>query len=296
MAMVEGKKSNIKVWLAYLFLAVFITGLIYPLLAMVSVSLRPGNLLNGPLIPETISFEHWRLVFGIAQTEQEQAVFDKFPVLLWTWNSVKIALATSTITLLFASMAAYAFARIKFFGSKWLLMALLIIGLFPAFSGMVAIRIMVEKLGYYVPALGFDTHGALILLYVGSVLGEVWLIKGYIESLDPALEEAATMDGANRWQILRYIIIPLSVPILVVNFVLSFAGAFGEFILASLMLTTESKYTLALGMQSFLYQPYGQMWGDFAATAIFAALPITTVFLIGQKWLISGLTSGSVKG
>ncbi|TAA47049.1 maltose ABC transporter permease MalG [Corallincola spongiicola] len=295
MAIVEAKNTRYRVWLTYLFLALFIAGMMYPLLAMISISFRTGNLLNGSLIPDNPSLEHWRLVFGIG-SEEEQKWFKNFPVLLWTWNSIKIAFITSAISIVFSSMAAYAFARMKFIGSKWLLTSLLIIGLFPALTGMVAIRIMLEKIGYFIPALGFDTHGGLMLLYLSAVLGEIWLIKGYIQSLDPALEEAATMDGASRWQTLRYIVLPLCLPILVVTFILSFIAAFGEYAFANMMLSDPDKFTLALGMQSFLNQTYAPLWGDFAATAIFAALPITLVFLIGQKWLIGGLTSGSVKG
>ncbi len=294
MAVVDAKRSYLRVLLSHLFLLLMLAVVFYPLINILSMSFRPGNFLVGPLIPDNPSLEHWRLVFGIVTEENADAVA-AFPILTWTWNSFKVAFISSSITLLISASAAYAFARMRFAGSKWLLTALMIAGMFPAIAGVAAIRVMLEKVGAVVPALGFESHGGLILLYLGGVLGEIWLLKGYFETLDPALEEAATMDGANRWQVLRYIVLPLSLPMMAVVFILSFTGSFGEVAMASLLLNDPDKMTLALGMNQFRVQ-FSPLWGDFAASAIFAALPITALFLLGQRWLITGLTAGGVKG
>ncbi len=124
----------------------------------------------------------------------------------------------------------------------------------------------------------------------------VWTIKGYFESIDSSLEEAAALDGATPWQAFRLVLLPLSVPILAVVFILSFIMVIGEVPVASLLLSDVDSYTLAVGMQQYLY-PQNYLWGgDFAAAAVLSAVPITAVFLLAQRWLVGGLTAGGVKG
>ncbi len=124
----------------------------------------------------------------------------------------------------------------------------------------------------------------------------VWTIKGYFETIDSSLEEAAALDGATPWQAFRLVLLPLSVPILAVVFILSFIAAITEVPVASLLLRDVNSFTLlAVGMQQYL-NPQNYLWGDFAAAAVMSALPITIVFLLAQRWLVNGLTAGGVKG
>jgi len=162
------------------------------------------------------------------------------------------------------------------------LQGMLIFQMFPAVLALVAIYALFNKIGDYIPWLGLNTHGGLILAYMGGIALHVWTIKGYFETIDSSLEEAAAIDGATPWQAFRLILLPLSVPILAVVFIL-------------VLLQDVNNLTLAVGAQQYLY-PQNYLWGDFAAAAVLSGLPITVVFLMAQRWLVGGLTAGGVKG
>ena len=132
-------------------------------------------------------------------------------------------------------------------------------------------------------------------VYMGGISLHIWTIKGYFETIDSSLEEAAAIDGATPWQAFRLILLPLSVPILAVVFILAFIGTITEVPVASVLLLDMNELTLAVGSQQYLY-PQNYLWGDFAAAAVLSGLPITIVFLLAQRWLVGGLTAGGVKG
>jgi len=218
-----------------------------------------------------------------------------FPVLLWLWNSVKIAAISASGIVALSTTCAYAFARLRFAGRVTLLKGMLIFQMFPAVLSLVALYALFDRLGQYVPFLGLNTHGGVIFAYLGGIALHVWTIKGYFETIDSSLEEAAALDGATPWQAFRLVLLPLSVPILAVVFILAFIAAVTEVPVASLLLRDVNSYTLAVGMQQYL-NPQNYLWGDFAAAAVLSAIPITLVFLLAQRWLVGGLTAGGVKG
>lgn len=296
MAMVQSKNDRIRVWFAHAFLWCFCALILFPLLMVVIISFREGNFASGALIPDNPTLEHWKLALGIAIENSDGSVTNPpFPVLLWLWNSIKIAFITSVLVLALSTTCAYAFARMKFFGKKVLLEGMLIFQMFPAVLALVALYALFDKVGQYIPFLGLNTHGGLIFAYLGGIALHVWTIKGYFETIDSSLDEAAELDGATPWQAFRLVLLPLSVPILAVVFIISFVASITEVPVASILLVDVDKYTLAVGMQQYLY-PQNYLWGDFAAAAVLSAIPITIVFLLAQKWLVGGLTAGGVKG
>ncbi|QIL86683.1 maltose ABC transporter permease MalG (plasmid) [Vibrio sp. HDW18] len=296
MAMVQGKSLKYRVWATHAALWMFLAMIIFPLLMIIAISFREGNFATGSLIPDRPSLEHWKLALGIAVQNADGTVIPPpFPVMTWLWNSVKVAGITSVLIVALSTTSAYAFARMRFKGKETILKAMMIFQMFPAVLALVALYALFDKLGQYIPFLGLNTHGGLIFSYLGGIALHVWTIKGYFETIDRSLEEAAALDGATPWQAFKLVLLPLSVPILAVVFILSFIGVVGEVPVASLLLSDVNSYTLAVGMQQYLY-PQNYLWGDFAAAAVLSAFPITIVFLLAQRWLVGGLTAGGVKG
>ncbi|MDR5858904.1 maltose ABC transporter permease MalG [Halomonas eurihalina] len=296
MAMVQPRSIRARKLGAQLALLGFVAMVVFPLLLVISISFREGNFATGSLIPERFSLEHWALAFGIPWERPDGSVIQPpFPVLLWLWNSIKVAMVSSLMILALSTTSAYAFARMRFKGKAPILKGMLIFQMFPAVLSLVALYALFDRLGQLVPWLGINTHGALILASLGAVALHIWTIKGYFESIDGSLEEAAMVDGASTWQAFRHILLPLSVPILIVVFILAFIMSIMEYPMASVLLIDEDKLTLAVGSQQYLAE-HNQRWGDFAAAAVLSGLPITLVFLLCQRWIVSGLTSGGVKG
>ncbi|MDP2369092.1 maltose ABC transporter permease MalG [Rhodoferax sp.] len=296
MAMVTGKNQRWRVWGAHLGLCLLIAVTLFPLLAVVSISLRPGNFSTGSLIPSEISFEHWKLALGIPHRGADGVLVEPpFPVLRWLWNSIKIASISALLIVAISTTAAYAFARLKFRFKSTLLDSMLLLQMFPAVLALVAIFAIFEAIGQFVPWLGIETHGGLVLAYLGGVAMHIWTIRGYFETIPVEIEECAKVDGATHWQTFCYVLLPMAVPILMVVFVLAFIGTIIEYPVASILLREEANLTLAVGSKFYLNdQKY--LWGDFAAAAVLSGLPITLVFLAAQRWIVSGLTAGGVKG
>ncbi len=296
MAIVTGKKQRWRVFAAHAGLWALLALTLFPLLAVVSISLRPGNFATGSLIPSTISLEHWKLALGIAYVAPDGTVTQPpFPVLLWLWNSVKIATISAALIVAISTTAAYAFARMPFRKKGAVLNAMLLLQMFPVAVALVAIYAIFDGIGTRLPWLGVETHAGLIVAYMGGVAMHIWTIKGYFETIPVEIEENAKVDGATHWQTFRYVLLPMAVPILMVVFVLAFIGTIIEYPVASVLLREEPNLTLAVGSKFYLYdQKY--LWGDFAAAAVLSGLPITLVFVFAQRWIVAGLTAGGVKG
>jgi maltose/maltodextrin transport system permease protein len=296
MAIVTGKKSRWRIWAAHVALCILIAITLFPLLAVISISLRPGNFSTGSLIPAEISFEHWQLALGWSYVGADgKTVTPPFPVLLWLWNSIKIALVSSVAIVALSTTAAYAFARLTFRFKASYLNGMLLLEMFPRVLALVAIFAIFDRVGAYMPMLGIETHTAVIVAYLGGVATHIWTIKGYFETIPVEIEENARVDGASHWQIFYRVLLPMAVPILMVAFVLAFIGTIIEYPIASILLREEPNLTLAVGSKYYL-QDQKFLWGDFAAAAVLSGLPITLVFLFAQKWIVSGLTAGGVKG
>ncbi|MCW0136692.1 maltose ABC transporter permease MalG [Escherichia coli] len=166
-----------------------------------------------------------------------------FPVLLWLWNSVKVA-GFPRLALWRSPPPAPTLSPVCAFQCKaTLLKGMLIFQMFPAVLSLVALYALFDRLGEYIPFIGLNTHGGVIFAYLGGIALHVWTIKGYFETIDSSLEEAAALDGATPWQAFRLVLLPLSVPILAVVFILSFIAAITEVPVASLLLRDVNSYT-----------------------------------------------------
>ena len=296
MAIVQSRNQRWQLLAAHLFLLALCAAVLFPFLIVLSVSLRPGNFASGSIIPATISLEHWRYVLGLPYPGPDgRMILPDLPVLLWLWNSIKVALGSAAVTLLLSTTAAYALARLRFRGRRQLLTGLMLMQMFPAVLALVALYAIFDRLGGVFPGIGLDTHWALVLAYSGGIAGHVWTLKGYYDTLPVEIEEAARVDGASAWQTFWRVLLPMAVPILVVVFMLAFIGAIIEYPVASVLLSDQHQLTLAVGSKLFV-QEHNFRWGDFAAAAILSGLPITLVFILAQKWMISGLTAGGIKG
>ncbi|MEO6178954.1 MAG: maltose ABC transporter permease MalG [Devosia sp.] len=281
---------------AHGFLIVFIAIIMFPFLVVVSISLREGNFSTGSLLPDRPTLEHWYLALGQTFTRDDGTVVPPpYPVMLWMFNSIKVAVIASIGIVAISTISAYAFSRVKFRGRAGLLDTLFIVQLFPTTLALIALYAIFDGLGDVTPLLGIDSHWSVIVVYLSWVTLHIWTLKGYFDSVDPALDRAAQIDGATPWQTLRYVFLPLAVPMIAVVFVLSFIGIINDYPIASVLLRAPENLTIAVGSRFYLNEKL-YLWGDFAAAAILSGLPITIVFLMAQRYLVSGLSDGGVKG
>jgi maltose/maltodextrin transport system permease protein len=295
------QKTAIRKIVSHVLLISLLALVLVPYIMVVSASFRRGNFAPSGLLPDHFSLEHWKYVLGIPYEEvvnpatgETRVVKAETPPLLWFWNSVKISAIASLGILLLSGTAAYAFARLHFKFRSATLSSLLILQMFPMVLALVAIYVILDFLGQYVPALGLNTHPGLILVYLGGISGYIWMLKGYFDTIPVSMEESATIDGATQFQTFTQILLPMAVPIFAVVFILSFIAFMSEYPVASIVLQAREKWTLAVGANSFLAE-HQKLWGRFAALAVLSGVPITVMFMLCQKFVVSGLTSGGVK-
>ena len=260
---------------------------VFPLLYVLSVSLNPiGTLTGSNELFRAIDFGNFIELF----TTPEQ------PFGAWFVNTLLIASISSVASIFLGAMAAYAFSRMRFVGRRVGLLSLLLVQMFPQFLAVVAIFLLLVGISDIWPQFGLGTQAGLILVYLGGALGaNTFLMYGFFNTIPVSIDEAAKIDGAGHARIFFTIILRLVTPILAVVGLLSFIGTSGEFVIASVLLTDPDKQTLAVGLYTFVSQAQSKNWGVFAAGAVISAIPIVTLFLFLQKYIVSGLTAGSVK-
>jgi arabinogalactan oligomer/maltooligosaccharide transport system permease protein len=265
---------------ATLFIAALIA--VLPVLRVLSVSLRPGDRVlerSLKLIPDGANFDSYAHVLTGTQFPQ------------WIVNSLLITLTTSVVGLIFAATSAYAFSRFKFPGRGVGLTALLTTQLIPASMLLVPIFLLAVQLGL------LGTYRGLLIAYsVTAVPFSIWILKGYYDTVPIELEEAARIDGASQLGAFWRIVLPLSAPALAIVFLFNFLSAWNEFVLARVVIGSKTDlFTWPLGILRFQAQ-FQTQWGDLAAASILVSIPVVALFLYSSKWLISGVTLGSVKG
>lgn len=275
-------KSKIEVALIYLFFLIMFIIIAYPLFWAIMMSINPGtNMLVTDLFPKNPTLEHYKWLFTSPNSDY----------LLWYKNSLIIAVANAVGSVVITSLIAYAFSRYKFIGRKYGLYMFLLLQMFPALMGMVALYILLNTIGLTDSLLG------LLLIYLGGQIPfNAWLVKGYFDTITKELDEAAKIDGAGHLRVFWTIMLPLAKPILAVVALFNFMAPFMDFLLPRIVLTSPENFTLALGLFNFISDQFSTNFTRFAAGAILIAVPIALVFLFLQRYLISGLTAGGTKG
>lgn len=252
---------------------------VLPLLFVVSASLNPSNAyMSTSFIPPHASFANYRALFHDGQ------------FMVWMKNSLIVGLIVAIVQVFFTATSAYAFSRLRFYGRKYGMITLLLLQMFPNFLAFAALYGALSKLNM------IDSLFTYILVSLSGSAYNIWLLKGYLDTLPQDLDEAAIIDGANSWQRFWHILLPLSRPMLVVIFLFSIMGIFSEYMLAGMILQSPQNYTFGLGMYSLISGQFAKNWGEFAAAALLSAIPLAVLFGICQRWIASGLVAGSVKG
>ena len=292
------KKLRLKdTWWRHLVGLVALVVSLFPVVYIVSSAFnRDQNLSGASIVPLHPTLHNFGNLLHNNVTTSGGGKADA-PYVSWYLNSIIIAAATAVLTLILSSLAAYAFSRFRFKGRRLGMMTLLLIQMFPQFLAIVAIYLIVLNVGNIFPVIGINTLLGVTIVYLGGALGvQAWLLKGFFDTIPTELDESARVDGATAGQIFWGVVLPLAAPVLVVVALISFVGTLNEYVIASALLQTTDHFTLPVGMRGFIDQQYGQRWGPFAAGTMLAAVPVAALFLFLQKYIISGLTSGSVKG
>jgi arabinogalactan oligomer/maltooligosaccharide transport system permease protein len=229
--------------------------------------------------------------YSVAETGQRVPASSERMIILYIRNTLLISGTTGLFSVLIATTAGYAFARMRFEGRYPALLTFVFVQMFPGFMALVAIFYLMSHLDL------LNTFTGLILAYSGGAIAfSAWIFKGYLESISPSLEEQAMVDGASRWGAFWRIILPLSIPMMLFIFLLQFIGTYSEFILANTLLLGQENWTVGIGLRNFTTGRFDTQWGALSASAVLGSLPILVLFYAFQDALTGQYQSGAVTG
>lgn len=253
-----------------------------PILYALSLSFSKGSgaLSSGfSLLQKEFTLENYRNI-----------IIEK-PFLQWFYNSASLSVYTMMIAIGFAVIASYAFSRYRFRGRTALLKLLLLLNAFPQILSMFALFRLLKEMNMLNTKLG------LVIIYAGSMcIFSVWNMKGYFDTIPVEIEEASKIDGASDFQLLWKIVMPLARPAIIVTAVMVLIFVWNEYLFSTTFLLDETSYTLAGGLYQLQSNDYSRSWGMFSAASILVSAPVLVIFFCIQKYMVSGLTAGGVKG
>ena len=253
-----------------------------PIAYALSVSFSgKGAALSGSLSfwPENPTLENYRAI-----------LFDE-PFLLWMKNSLLLSAGPIFVAMLCAIPAAYAASRWRFKGRRGLLQGLLVLNAFPQVLSLFALFRVLKLLGL------LNLHSGLILIYAGSMcVFAIWNMKGYFDTIPVEIEDASKIDGANDFQMIQKIVLPLAKPAIVVTCVMVLITVWNEYLFSTTFLLDSRTYSLAGGLYQLQSNDYSRSWPMFTAASILTSVPLLLIFFKVQKYMVSGLTAGGVKG
>ena len=270
---------------------------LFPVVYIVSSAFNASNSLQyAQVIPTHVTLHHFGALLHndvIGNTGAKQDM----PYPRWFLNSMLVAGMTALATTILGALAAYSFSRFRFKGRRTGMVGLLLIQMFPQYLAVAALYLIVLNIGGVFPQIGLNQLAAVIIVYLGGAMGvQTWLIKGFFDTIPTELDESARVDGATPAQIFWGVVLPLAVPVLAVVALISFVFTLNEFVIASAILQTTNHFTLPVGMNQLVTNQYDKTWGPFTAGALIAAVPVTLLFVFLQRYIVSGLTAGSVTG
>jgi arabinogalactan oligomer / maltooligosaccharide transport system permease protein len=284
-------------WWRHVVAIVFGAFALFPALFVVSAAFnRDPSLTGASLIPAHFTWNNFRNLFSSGNSTTE-ITSNASNFVHWVTNTLIVASSTAILTVMLGALAAYAFSRFRFNGRRIGMMFLLLIQMFPQFVAVAAIYLIVLNVGDVFPQIGLNKLAAIVIVYLGGAMGvQAWLMKGFFDTIPKELDESARVDGATASQIFWGVVLPLAAPVLAVVALISFVFTLNEFVIASAILQTTDHLTLPVGMRQLISDQYDKTWGPFTAGALLAALPVAALFMFLQRWIVSGLTGGAVKG
>ncbi len=278
----------------HIILLIAVTIAIFPVLWILSTSFKPKEEVFSTdlhLLPQTFTLDNYAHVMGLTtkisgpEGSEEVNLFVR-----WLLNSTLVAVNTTIIGVVLAATAAYAFSRFKFLGRRAALMTFLVTQMFPGAILIVPLYNLLNQMGL------LNSWPGLVVAYCTTALPfSVWMLKGFFDTIPMDLEESATVDGASPIGAFFYIILPLTLPGIAVVAFYNFMTSWNEFLLALTFMTGEASQTLPVGMRRFVFQ-FATDWHYMAACAVIITIPVMVGFFFAQRYLISGLTQGAVKG
>ena len=302
--------KKIETIIIFTFLSLFCLATIYPVLNIVGVSLRTDDAFQSRSLSLIEFEEKYEDMNGNSKWDKGEKyedvnnnnkwdsgssmksylnLFMETDFMLWTWNSIIISFVVTLTGVVFASTGGYALSRFKFKGREFGMVALMTTQMFPATMLLLPFFILLSYLEL------INSYIGLIIIYSSTALPFcIWQMKGYYDTIPPSLEESARLDGCSRYQAFYKIILPLSSPALVITALFSFMASWSEYVVAAIILQDPKLYTLPLGLKSF-QASLSTQWGLYAAGAVVVSIPVCILFISLSRFLVSGLTMGSVK-
>ena len=283
------KSRQLILQLACIFIAATV---LFPIIWIVAMSLDPRNISRpDSLIPPGASFDAYAKVI-------DKPTLNDISFLRIAFNSVFIAVIISLASVTIGALAAYAFSRLQFRGREFLMIAVLAVLMLPAVATLAPLFVSLNKITLGTFNFRASLFGVALAVTSSQLPFAIWNIKGYLDTIPRELEEAASIDGASRFQTFIKVILPLATPVLAVTAFFGFIAGWTEFYFSSVFLTGNTDLTtLAMALNGMVGQYAASTpWSQFAAFSVLVALPVSVVYLFLQRYIISGLTVGGVKG
>ena len=270
----------------YVLLAILAVLWIFPIIWIILASFSYNNTgFVSTIWPDKFT---WQNYIGIFTNSQ-------YPFVNWVLNTLFVAVISATLSTFVTIAVAYVLSRLRFRFRKPFLQIALVLGMFPGFMSMIALY-------YILKALNMLNLGGLILVYVGGAGLGFYIAKGFFDTMPRAIDEAAEIDGATKWQVFIHIGLPLSKPMIVYTALTSFMAPWVDFIFSGIILSTSGNpktYTVAYCLYNMVHSSKGMMaqfFTQFIAGCVVIAIPITILFIVMQKFYVNGITAGADKG